>query len=115
MTWTYDNAPSTTSASGRRDAVRYLIGDTDSEVTPTLSDEEIAFSFVNEGSVSAGEVHARLQSTMSVLQADAAKAAAPIFGGQSIAANRQLDALSDVPQPTFLRDQDGYPGVRSSP
>jgi len=145
MSWTYDNAPSTTSASGRRDAVRYLIGDTDSEVTPTLSDEEIAFSLlqngnailssaidacrslaakwakipsftvVNEGSVSAGEVHARLQSTMTVLQADAAKGAAPIFGGQSIAANRQLDALSDVPQPTFLRDQDGYPGVRSSP
>ena len=145
MTWTYANAPSTTSAAGRRDAVRYLIGDTDGEVTPTLSDEEIAFSLlqnrnallssaidacrslmakwaripsfsvVNEGSISAGDVCDRLRRTMDALQADAAKGAAPIFGGQSITENRRLNALSDVPQPTFLRDQDGYPGVRTSP
>lgn len=145
MTWTYANAPSTASAAGRRDAVRYLIGDTDEDVTPTLSDEEIAFSLlqngnsllssaidacrslaakwakiptftvVNEGSISAGEVHKRLTDTMNALQADAAKGAAPMFGGQSITENRRLNALSDVPQPTFLRDQDGYPGVSSSP
>ena len=143
--WTYSNAPSTTTAAGRRDAVRYLIGDTDSDVTPTLSDEEIAFSLsqntnsllssaidacrslaakwakipsftvVNGGSISAGEVHARLLATMAALQADAAKGAAPVFGGQSITENRRLDALSDVPQPTFRRDQDSYPGTSTSP
>jgi hypothetical protein len=145
MAWTYDGAPDTTTAAGRRDAVRLYIGDTDSTMSPTMSDAEIAFfllqngnailaasvdairsllakwsvipttSVVGVGSVNAGDVCVRLQEAMLILQADAAKGASPVFGGQSIAANRRLNALTDVPQPTFLRDQDGYPGVRTSP
>lgn len=40
--WTYDNAPGTDTAAGRRDAVRLLIGDTDTN-DQLLTDEEIAF------------------------------------------------------------------------
>lgn len=43
MTWTYDGAPGTDDAAGRRDAVRLLIGDTDTNDQQT-TDEEIAFT-----------------------------------------------------------------------
>jgi len=46
MTWTYDNNPGTGDASGRRDAVRVLIGDTDTN-DQLVTDEEIAF-FLSE-------------------------------------------------------------------
>ena len=42
MTWTYGGAPGTTSAPTRRDAVRLLVGDTDT-TDQQVSDEEIAF------------------------------------------------------------------------
>lgn len=42
MTWTYGNSPDTTTESGRKDTVRFLIGDTD-EVDQQISDEEISF------------------------------------------------------------------------
>lgn len=42
MTWTYTAAPSTSTAEGRRDAVRVLIGDTDT-TDQQVSDEIIAF------------------------------------------------------------------------
>lgn len=136
MTWTYGNAPGTSTAAERRDAVRYLVGDTDSTMSPTLSDEEIAFSLsrsgnsvmaaaiaacrslsakwaliptttvVGVGSVQAGEVSKRLLETMKTLQADAATGAAPVFGGQSVTENKRLAALTDVPQPTFRNGQD---------
>lgn len=147
MTWTYTNAPDETTPAGRRDAVRFNIGDTDSTVPfpLTLSDEEIAYclsragnavlaasidalrslkaqydklpdtTVVGEGSVQASEIRKAMQETMNNMTADAGKNANPRFGGQSIAANRRLDALRDVPQPTFKRDQDLPPGVSSSP
>jgi hypothetical protein len=141
MTWTYTNAPTTTTAAGRRDAVRLMTGDTDSTMIPTNSDEEIAFyllqngnallssaidclrsllakwapipttEVVGVGKVWAGDVYKALQSTMAQLVADASKGAMPMFGGQSIAQNQAWDALTDVPQPTFKRNQDDYPGV----
>ena len=43
MTWTYGGAPGTTSAATRRDAVRLLVGDTDT-TDPQVTDEEIAFA-----------------------------------------------------------------------
>jgi hypothetical protein len=48
MTWTYGGAPGTTSAATRRDAVRLLVGDTDTTEQQT-SDEEIAFA-LSQGS-----------------------------------------------------------------
>ena len=41
MTWTYGGAPGTTSSATRRDAVRLLVGDTDT-TDQQVSDEEIA-------------------------------------------------------------------------
>lgn len=43
MTWTYGGAPGTTSAATRRDAVRFLVGDTDTS-DQQVTDEEIAFA-----------------------------------------------------------------------
>lgn len=42
MAWTYAGTPGTSSASERRDAVRYLVGDTDT-TDQQLQDAEIAF------------------------------------------------------------------------
>ncbi len=42
MTWTYSGSPGVTTASQRKDTVRLLIGDVDSE-DPQLQDEEISF------------------------------------------------------------------------
>lgn len=42
MTWTYGGAPGTTTAATRRDAVRLLVGDTDT-TDQQITDEEIAF------------------------------------------------------------------------
>jgi len=141
MSWTYTNAPDTTTAAGRRDAVRLMTGDTDNTMTPTNSDEEIAFYLSQNGNallssaidclrtlmakwapipttqvdrvgkVDAGEVYKAMQATMAQLVADASKGAMPMFGGQSIAQNQAWSALTDVPQPTFKRNQDDYPGV----
>lgn len=43
MTWTYDGMPGSSTADERRDAVRLLIGDTDS-TDEKLTDEEIAYA-----------------------------------------------------------------------
>lgn len=42
MAWTYDNSPGTDTAAERRDSVRLLIGDTDTN-DQQVTDEEIAF------------------------------------------------------------------------
>jgi len=42
MTWTYGGAPGTTTSATRRDAVRLLVGDTDT-TDQQITDEEIAF------------------------------------------------------------------------
>lgn len=47
MTWTYSGDPSSTS----RDAVRFLIGDTDN-TSQLVTDEEIAYILTQEGSAS---------------------------------------------------------------
>lgn len=43
MTWTYEGAPDSSTAAGRRDAVRLFVGDTDTS-DQQLTDEEIAFA-----------------------------------------------------------------------
>lgn len=43
MTWTYDGAPGTSDAAGRRDSVRFLVGDTDTN-DQQVTDEEITFA-----------------------------------------------------------------------
>jgi hypothetical protein len=43
MTWTYGGAPGTDSAATRRDAVRFLVGDTDT-TDQQITDEEITFA-----------------------------------------------------------------------
>lgn len=43
MTWTFDDAPGTSTAAGRRDAVRSKIGDVDTN-DQQISDEQIAFA-----------------------------------------------------------------------
>lgn len=48
MTWTYDEAPDTSTADGRRDFVRALIGDTDS-CDERISDELIAAFLADSG------------------------------------------------------------------
>lgn len=150
MAWTYANTPGTSTAAQRRDAVRLLVGDTDSTLATdspnlTASDEEIAYALsragdspeaaaiqiakalyarwarlpdtqvVGVGSVSAGDTADRLRQLQIDLQNDMARGAAPVFGGQSITENRRLSALTDVPQPTFIRGGDSYPGTQTSP
>lgn len=48
MAWTYSSAPGTSTASGRRDAVRMLVGDTDTN-DQQIQDEEIAFALDQAG------------------------------------------------------------------
>lgn len=43
MTWTYSSSPDTGTADGRRDAVRLLVGDTDTN-DQQIQDEEISFA-----------------------------------------------------------------------
>ena len=47
MTWTYAGAPGTATADERRDAVRLLLGDTDTNAQQ-VTDEEIAFGLTQE-------------------------------------------------------------------
>ncbi len=48
MTWTYGSSPDTSTADGRRDAVRLLIGDTDTS-DQQIQDEEVSF-FLSQAS-----------------------------------------------------------------
>lgn len=48
MTWTNTNAPGTADADGRRDAVRFLVGDTDTD-DQQVTDEAIAFALAQTG------------------------------------------------------------------
>lgn len=48
MTWTYDGTPGTDTANGRRDAVRMLIGDTDTN-DQQIQDGEIEFALLEAG------------------------------------------------------------------
>lgn len=47
--WTYENAPSTTTTGGRRDAVRLLVKDNSTLRGTLLQDEEIAFFLTLNG------------------------------------------------------------------
>jgi hypothetical protein len=48
VTWTYDGSPGTSTAAERRDAVRLLIGDTDTN-DQQVTDEEITFALAQTG------------------------------------------------------------------
>lgn len=60
MAWNYDSAPGTSTADGRRDAVRLLIGDTDTN-DQQIQDEEITFALdeASDGVYQAAAIVAR--------------------------------------------------------
>lgn len=72
MTWTYSNSPGTDTAAGRRDAVRALVGDTDTN-DQQITDEVIAF-FLSQSSddvYSAAALSARSIAGLYARQVDA--------------------------------------------
>ena len=140
FTWTYD-APTTTTANGRRWLVRLNIGDTDENMTPTLYDEEIdailngstdvigssitaceslagkwakvpSFSVVAEGSISAGDVYDRLLKQADKLRKRSVQTVGSIYvGGASVSENQTMAADTNRVQPTAYQGQFSYTGT----
>ena len=50
ITWTYSGAPGTGSTAAKRDAVRFLVKDTD-ENNQLVTDEELSFAITSEGNL----------------------------------------------------------------
>ena len=71
MTWTYDGSPGTATAAERRDAVRLLVGDTDTN-DQLATDEEITFALSqgNDNVYLAGGIIARSISASFARRAD---------------------------------------------
>lgn len=138
MTWTYDGAPGTGSTAAERDAVRFLVGDTDSS-DPLVTDEEIGYALDTEGGINpAAAVAARAIAAKFSRQADkevgdlsiklsqkaaayttlakkltaqsAIKLAVPFAGGISIASKKTFETNTDRVEPSFYRDMHDYPG-----
>lgn len=137
MTWTYGGDPS----ANDRDAVRFLIGDTDT-TDQQLSDEEIAFLLTDRGSVAAA-AHAAVLALIARLarlvdksvgdlrlsysQRQAAyktllgqierrmalRTATPFAGGISVAQKDSVGDDTDRVVPAFERDQFDHPGTTS--
>lgn len=137
MTWTYSGDPATTS----RDAVRFLVGDTDT-TDQLVSDEEISWVLtqhsgvrhaaaatceaiaakfarqaemsVDDVSIKAGEKAEHYRALAKELRAQAAiagKVAKPFAGGISIADKDDREADTDRVKPFFRRDLHDVPGV----
>lgn len=139
MTWTYSGDPSSTD----RDAVRFLIGDTDT-TDQQLTDEEIAYLLDQAGdnvyaaAIAAAEAllgkYARLvdknvgdlKLSYSQRQSSYAgliivlkkkfgiRSATPYAGGLSINEKISDSEDTDLTQPTFSRDQFNYPMNQTS-
>jgi hypothetical protein len=137
MTWTYGGDPS----ANDRDAVRYLIGDTNT-AKQQLSDEEIAFSLAEEGgkyraaAAACRAIAAKygrmvdkavgdLRLSYSQLQKQyldlaekldtksSAGTAIPYQGGQTVSDKNVDDLDTDRVQPAFKRNQFDFPGQGS--
>jgi hypothetical protein len=138
MSWSYSGDP----GSSDRDAVRFLVGDTDIS-DQQLSDEEIDYLLVREGSVNGAALaaartlvakYARLvdksvgdlsisysqrRDAYAALIADltrqqAVRVAGPVVGGISRTRKRVVDQDADRVEPSFRRDQFSYPGTADS-
>ena len=139
MTWTYGGDPSANS----RDAVRFLIGDTDT-ADQQLTDAEIAYLVTAEGGVSAAAVAAvrallakfarlvdksvgdlsvsysqrrdQYQALLGELKTrHAMRSATPFAGGISLAQKDSVEDDSDRVPPAFERDQFRIAGTDDSP
>src|SRR5690606_25432890 len=137
VTWTYSGDPSSTD----RDAVRFLIGDTDTD-DPQVSDEEIDYLLTSHGSVNAAALGAarailarysrlvdksvgdlRLSYSQrvsgyktlvaSLQQRVAMAVATPFAGGLSKSQKESVEDDSDRVEPAFERDQFRPDGVLS--
>lgn len=135
MAWTYTDSPSTVT----RDAVRALVGDTDSTDPQPLSDNEVAFFLTEAGgnkylaaalaaeklagyyarqadtdngslSVSASQRATAFQKTASRLRSRATSGGASMFvGGLSKSGKDALASDADAVQPQFKVGQDDLP------
>lgn len=90
MTWTYAAAPDTTTAAGKRDAIRILIGDTDT-TDQLLSDEAISFFIGQEP----GVYHAGAQAA-SAIAATFARQADKAVGDLRLSASQQAIAYREL-------------------
>lgn len=127
MTWTYNNAPDTTTDAGKRDFVRWLVKDITAS-RPLVTDEAIAAAILTEGSVFRAaalccEALADAESGESLsvgdltisgtqtsyaalaksLRARADTAVSPVIGGISITDKEALDTDTDRVAPAFTR------------
>ena len=134
MTWTYSGDPSGSS----RDAVRFLVGDTDTN-DQQITDEEIAWALtqrsntylaaaliaeriaaqyarkvdksVDSLSISFSQRQEHYLALARQLKRDATKGLAPFAGGVSRSDVESRNADSDRVGPDFKRDQYRYPGL----
>lgn len=133
MTWSYSGNP----ASSQKDAVRFLIGDTDT-TRQLATDEEIAWSlteqpntyqaaalvclslaskFSKSGTVKVGDVTCSgtelaaqfTQRARELERKAAAQAALPFVGGRSLQGKADLREDPDSTQPSFAIGQDDHP------
>lgn len=136
MTWTYSGDPS----SSDRDAIRFLIGDTET-LDQLVTDEEIAYALtqqpsinlaaalvcdaiaakfareadrrVGDVSLSASQRAEAYRTKARDLRTNGLSLALPSFGGRSISEKETLDEDSDAVQPSFRIGQDDHPGVQT--
>jgi len=136
MVWNYSGDP----GSSDRDAIRFLIGDTD-ELDPLIQDEEIAWVLlenpdvrlagavvlralaaklsrqgdkrVGEVSESASQMAEAFSARADELESQAMSLALPSFGGLSISEKETLDEDTDAVQPSFRIGQDDHPEIPS--
>lgn len=134
MGWTYSGNPSDST----KDAVRFLLGDTDSS-SPLVTDEEIAYAVAEEGDArlaasvvakaiasvfgrkadkSVGDLHISYKSQADYysglaveLTAKSTAYAMPYAGGISISDKDASRDNSDRVRPSFSRSMDDAPGA----
>lgn len=137
MTWTYSGDPATNT----RDAVRWLVGDTDT-TDQLVSDEEITYALAQHGSTdvaaaivceaiaarfarqadkTVGDLRITLSQKAAAYQARAAELrkqgllyAVPTAGGISIAGKEQLESDADRPAPFFRRGLHDNPSTTAT-
>ena len=142
VTWTYSGAPDTTTAAGMRDAVRLLMGDTDTS-DQQLTDEAITFLLDQEGDDIYGaaitgirmliakyarKVNSRVGHTMvfasqkvsayksllDTLEARRSSISEVFAGGITVSGKDALSLDTDAVQPSFGISQDDNPGQSTS-
>ena len=103
MTWTYEGAPGTATTSGQRDAVRFWVGDTDTN-DQQVSDAEIEFAIAQEGDLKAAAAQ-----IATGISAQYARKADKQVGDLRISYGKIAKHYSDLAE--SLRDQAGMQTV----